>query len=131
MLLDTHVALWTVLDDKRLSRRSRDLISDLNNAVFVSVISLWEIAIKFARRRGSLNDMPVSAAEALDHFNRAGYHILAVSDGHALAVGDLPALHRDPFDRMLIAQARFEPLRLLTADRAVAAYGEGIDLAVS
>jgi PIN domain nuclease of toxin-antitoxin system len=128
LLLDTHVALWAVRDDPRLGQRARGLIADLDNPVYVSVVTLWEIAIKFALRKGRANDMPVSAEDASAIFERAGYEILPVLPQHALGVADLPPARTDPFDRMLIAQARSEPLRLLTSDAAVAAYGEGIEL---
>jgi PIN domain nuclease of toxin-antitoxin system len=128
LLLDTHVALWAVRDDLRLSARARALIADLDNPIFVSVVTLWEVAIKYALRRGRLNDMPISAPTAATLFEQAGYELLSVRPAHALAVAELPPSRTDPFDRMLVAQARTEPLRLLTADRTVAAYGEGIEL---
>ncbi|HEY1753212.1 MAG TPA: type II toxin-antitoxin system VapC family toxin [Caulobacteraceae bacterium] len=128
LLLDTHVALWAVQDDRRLSRRAHDLIADLDNAIFVSVATLWEIAIKHALRKGRANDIPVSAVEAASLFDRAGYELLPILPAHAFAVAELPPARTDPFDRMLIAQARSEPLRLLTSDAAVAAYGDGIEL---
>ena len=127
LLLDTHVALLAVLEDYKLSGRARSLIGDLDNQVFVSVVTLWEIGIKFARRRGRATDMPMSALDALRCFEEAGYGLLNVTAQHALAIGDLPSIHADPFDRMLIAQARSEPLRLLTADTAVASYGSDIE----
>jgi PIN domain nuclease of toxin-antitoxin system len=128
LLLDTHVALWAVRDDPKLSARARELIANLDNPVFVSVVTLWEIAIKYALRRGRPTDMPISAAEAVSVFKRAGYDLLPVLPSHAVAVAALPPARADPFDRMLIAQARTEPLRLLTSDAVVAAYGEGIEL---
>src|SRR5689334_15357665 len=123
LLLDTHVALWGVADFERLKLQTRRLLEDRENEVFVSVVTLWEIAIKFALPKGRPDDMTVSAEEALSEFLEAGYQVLDVTRAHALAVAALPPLHRDPFDRMLVAQARAEPLRLLTADRTVAAYG--------
>ncbi len=92
------------------------------------MVTLWEIAIKFALRKGRPSDMPISAVNASTIFRRAGYELLPVLPQHALAVADLPPARTDPFDRMLIAQARAEPMRLLTSDAAVAAYGEGIEL---
>ncbi|HVN02733.1 MAG TPA: type II toxin-antitoxin system VapC family toxin [Caulobacteraceae bacterium] len=129
LLLDTHVALWGVTDYERLRPETRRLLEDRENEVFVSVVTLWEIAIKHALPKGRTDDMPVSAAQALAEFLEAGFRILDVAAPHAVAVAALPSLHRDPFDRMLIAQARAEPLRLLTVDRTVAAYGAGIELA--
>jgi PIN domain nuclease of toxin-antitoxin system len=128
LLLDTHVAIWELSDDARLSAHARKTIRDPENVVFVSTVSLWEIAIKFARRRGRRDDMPISARQALDLFLSAGYEILAITAQHALAVGDLPSLHADPFDRMLVAQARSEPIHLMTSDATLAAYGPEIEL---
>jgi PIN domain nuclease of toxin-antitoxin system len=127
-LLDTHVAIWAIFDDRRLKPATRRRIIDLDNEIFVSVVTLWEIAIKFARRRGRPNDMPISAAQALTFFADAGYRVLDITAAHALALHALPAIHGDPFDRMLIAQARSEPLRLLTSDATVAAYGDVVEL---
>jgi len=128
LLLDTHVALWAVRDSPRLSSGARSLIADPGNPVYVSVVTLWEIAIKFALRKGRPSDMPISSADAFSYFERAGYELLPVLPRHALAVADLPPARTDPFDRMLVAQARAEPLQLLTSDAGVAAYGGGIEL---
>ncbi len=125
LLLDTHVALWAIADDLRLSVKARELISTPNNEVFVSAVSVWEIAIKHALGRG---DMPVSAAQAMAFFQQAGFVLLSVCAAHAAAAESLPALHADPFDRLLIAQAFEEPLRLLTHDAMVAKYSDQIML---
>ena len=123
LLLDTHVALWAIADDSRLSGAARVLIEAPANDVVVSAVSVWEIAIKHALGRG---DMPVSAAQALAYFQQAGFLMLGVSAAHAAAVEALPAIHADPFDRLLIAQAIHEPLRLVTHDATVAKYGGSI-----
>lgn len=123
LLLDTHVALWAIADDSRLSAAARLLIETSTNEVLVSAVSVWEIAIKHALGRG---DMPISAAQALAFFQQAGFSLLAVSAAHAAAVEALPAIHADPFDRLLVAQAFHEPLRLLTHDVTVARYGGSI-----
>jgi PIN domain nuclease of toxin-antitoxin system len=123
LLLDTHVALWAVTDDARLSNAARSLISDTGNAVFVSAASVWEVSIKHGLARGRPGDMPLSGADALRHFSAAGYEWLPVSPAHAAAVERLPRLHEDPFDRMLLAQAVTEPLSLLTRDPKILAYG--------
>jgi PIN domain nuclease of toxin-antitoxin system len=128
LLLDTHIALWGIADEDRLGAALRRTLEDPANDVFVSVITLWEIAIKFALPKGRPDDMPLSAQDALAEFVEARYQILNVEPAHALAVAELPQLHRDPFDRMLIAQSRAEPLRLFTSDRIVASYGGGIEL---
>lgn len=124
ILLDTHIALWAVTGSRRLSRKSQQFILDADE-VNVSVATLWEIAIKHALGRG---DMPVSSAQALRAFRDAGYELLAIRPEHAVRVEELPALHGDPFDRLLLAQARFEPMTLMTGDRMVSQYGAGIVL---
>lgn len=88
--------------------------------MWVSVAILWEIAIKHSLGRG---DMPVSARDAAGYFGESGFRLLAIQPEHALAVENLPPLHADPFDRLLVAQALVEPMRLLTHDAAVARYG--------
>ena len=122
VLLDTHIALWAVVGSKRLAPRARQLILAADN-VFVSVASLWEIAIKHGLGRG---DMPISSAQALQAFVDAGYELLEIRPGHALAIEGLAAIHGDPFDRMLIAQALAEPLTLITSDAVVARYSPSI-----
>jgi PIN domain nuclease of toxin-antitoxin system len=122
ILLDTQIAIWAPTDTKRLSDRARALIADQANDVFVSAVSVWEIALEFAlgKRSGA---PPFSGAVALDAFTAAGYRMLNVTAHHAAGVENLPLLHADPFDRLLVAQALLEPLRLLTADAALAGYG--------
>ena len=119
LLLDTHIALWAVTASPLLPARAEAAILAAEH-VAVSVASLWEIAIKHALGRG---DMPVSSAEALDAFEDAGYVLLDIKPAHALQVERLDALHRDPFDRLLVAQAMAEPLILLTHDVSVGQYG--------
>ncbi len=123
LLLDTHVALWALVDSPRLSPTARELVLEPANEVWVSAASVWEIAIKHALGRG---DMPVSGDEALAWFRQAGYRLLPIAPEHAAAAGRLPSHHADPFDRLLVAQALVEPFRLLTADATVALYGGGI-----
>lgn len=125
LLLDTHVALWAITDDRRLPSSARAMIASAANAVHVSAVSVWEIGIKHARYP---RDMPVSASDALDWFRESGYLMLDVTSDHAAQVESLPDLHADPFDRMLVAQAVAEPLRLLTHDAAVARYSDTIIL---
>ena len=124
LLLDTHIALWAITDSPRLSGKARRLIADPDNQVVVSAATIWEISIKHALARGGPNDMPISGAEAAGYFREAGYEILAISAAHAAAVEELPPIHADPFDRMLVAQAMEEPLRLLTADPRVLRYSD-------
>ena len=122
VLLDTHIALWAVVGSKRLAPRARDVILGADE-VFVSVASIWEIAIKHSLGRG---DMPISSAQALKAFTDAGYALLGIRPEHAVAVERLAAIHSDPFDRMLVAQALEEPLTLITRDGLVASYSAAI-----
>lgn len=107
-----------------LSRAAWDLLEDPANELAVSAVSVWEIAIKFARRRGKADDMPINGTDALREIAAAEFELLTVKGDHAAAVDALPLHHRDPFDRLLIAQAKSEPMILLTHDRALAAYGD-------
>ena len=90
VLLDTHIGLWAVTDDPKLPTRARELITEPTNDVFVSVANVWEIAIKHALARGGVNDMPISAEEALGYFREAGYMLLDIEPAHAVAVEGLP-----------------------------------------
>lgn len=126
LLLDTHVALWAVTGHKRLSTRAHDLVVDPVNSISVSVVSLWEIAIKHALSRQSETAISLSARRAAEAFMLAGYNMLSVSPSHVLAVEGLPPHHTDPFDRLLVAQAMSEPMRLLTHDAQVAHYSDTI-----
>lgn len=123
LLLDTHVALWAITDSPRLSKRARELIESPKSSVWISAATVWEIAIKHGLGRG---DMPVSSQDALRYFRESGYRFLPVEPEHAAAVEDLPAHHGDPFDRLLVAQAIVEPMRLITHDPVVARYSDTI-----
>jgi PIN domain nuclease of toxin-antitoxin system len=125
ILLDTHVALWAITNDPKLSINARNQIASPRATVWVSVTSLWEIAIKFALGRG---DMPISGMDALNYFKDAGYSLLSIEPEHAIAVETLPHHHQDPFDRLLVAQALVEPMRLITHDATVARYSDSIIL---
>jgi len=116
VLLDTHICLWSILDDPKLSAQARRLVEKATT-VFVSTASLWEVAIKH-----SLGKLPVGADELRDHLLRSGAEFLPVMPEHCLALAGLPSLHSDPFDRMLIAQALVEPLHLITHDEAMRGY---------
>lgn len=117
-----------IADDPRLPVQARTLIADVDNTIVVSAASVWEIAIKHALARGGPNDMPISGAKALRYFQSAGYELLAITAAHAAAVERLKPRHADPFDRLLVAQALSEPLRLLTHDKSVASYSDTIML---
>ncbi|WP_298744132.1 type II toxin-antitoxin system VapC family toxin [uncultured Brevundimonas sp.] len=122
VLLDTHIALWSVKGSPKLSREAVRLIVSADG-VFFSSISLVEIAVKHARGPASPDPILVDARQAHAEFRLAGFTELALTAAHAEALDTLPPLHRDPFDRMLIAQAMTEPMRLLTHDAAMTAYG--------
>lgn len=123
LLLDTHAALWAITDSPRLPQKARDLIASPKTNVWISAASLWEIAIKHALGRG---DMPVSGKNALRYFTASGYRYLSIEPEHTVAEEDLPAHHNDPFDRILVAQALVEPMRLMTHDALVALYSDTI-----
>ncbi len=119
-LLDTHALLWWMLDDERLSPAARETIADVDNELVWSVVGTWEIAIKAGLGR---IDLPGSLADLLGTTLRAqAIAILPIHQAHALRVERLPAHHRDPFDRMLVAQAVEEDLVVVSKDTALAAY---------
>lgn len=124
-LLDTHLLIWASADDSRLSRRTRQLLEDPDNSLIFSAASIWEISIKTGLGRPSFR---LPAAVFRRGLIEAGYLELDITSAHAVAVGELPAIHSDPFDRMLVAQARTEGYPLLTSDRRVAEYGAPVVL---
>lgn len=126
LLLDTHIALWALVDDSKLSSEARARIADPRNDVLVSAATVWEIAIKHALSRGKRSAMPISGTEAVSLFQKAGYHLLGISAEHAAAVEALPPIHADPFDRLLVAQSLIEPLQLITSDAIVARYSDAV-----
>ncbi len=118
LLLDTHTLIWLMEGDPRLSDKARAVIVD-SDEVYVSSASIWEISIK--ARLGKIRTDPEELFELARH---AGLRELPVSARHAIATKALPLLHRDPFDRLLVAQAITEPMRLLTSEAQLAAYSE-------
>lgn len=123
LLLDTHVALWAITNSPKLPMRARELITSPKASIWISTATLWEIAIKHRLGRG---DMPVSSADALRYFQESGYRFLPVEPEHVTATEDLPLHHQDPFDRILVAQALTEPMRLITHDPMVARYSDTV-----
>ena len=118
-LLDTHVLLWAAGQPEKLSRKTRGLLNDPANSLLFSAVSLWEIVIKQTLGRDDFKvDPRLLRRGLLDN----DYGEVAITSEHALAVEGLPPLHRDPFDRMLLAQSHVEGLTLLTADAAVLRY---------
>jgi PIN domain nuclease of toxin-antitoxin system len=115
LLLDTHAVLWWYTVDRRLGHRVRAEVTSNRSTTWVSAVSVWEAAIKFAAGKLRLSDAPadVLADEALV---RVGFRPLSISGAHALKAGVLPPHHGDPFDRMLIAQAQMEDLTIVTSD---------------
>ena len=123
LLLDTHLLLWAASEPECLSAKACALLLDPANHLVFSAASLWEISIKNALERPDFNVDPRRLWRML---LVNGYRELPVTSEHAVAVNELPNLHKDPFDRILVAQARVEGLLLLTADEAVAKYGDGV-----
>ncbi|MEK6608480.1 MAG: type II toxin-antitoxin system VapC family toxin [Myxococcota bacterium] len=121
LLLDTCTFLWMLGESERLGPRARDALLDSSRQVFLSAASSWEIAIKV--RLGKLRLLGSPGALIPAQLDRNGITPLAVEHAHALATAELAAHHRDPFDRLLIAQARIERMTLVTPDAAFAPYG--------
>ena len=125
LLLDTHILLWALADDPRLDARARSWIEDPSNLVLFSAASIWEIAIKSALNRTRFGVSPTEIAEAA---RLTGFTELPVHAAAAALVADLPMLHRDPFDRLLVAQAISETVRLVTSDPLLRPYSELVTL---
>lgn len=122
-LIDTHLLIWAVADSGKLSPIARRIFSDPKAECFYSAASIWEISIK---RMKHPDKMPLSGVQARKLFLEAGFLELPITSVHAVSVTDLPDVHGDPFDRMLIAQAGIEGMTLVTHDAMVAKYGCGI-----
>lgn len=119
LLLDTHVLLWAAGEPDRLTDQARSLLEDPANQLYFSPVSLWEVAIKSGLGRADFQVDPGSMRRGLiDN----GYEELPISGQHAVHIATLPPIHRDPFDRMLVAQAQVEGITLLTVDVLVARY---------
>ena len=126
LLVDTHLLLWSASSPARISRKTRALLNDPNNELFFSAASLWEISIKNTLGRDDFSvDNGLLRRGLLDN----GWQELAIDGGHAIAVERLPALHKDPFDRMLVAQAQEEGMVLVTTDKVLQQYQVTVKLA--
>ncbi|WP_285416155.1 type II toxin-antitoxin system VapC family toxin [Pseudomonas sp. efr-133-TYG-5] len=121
LLLDTHILLWALSDDARLSSKARTTIENAGE-IYVSAATFWEMAIKVG-----LGKLQVDLEQIRQFSLDSGFIELPVTSEHAIAVRDLEPLHRDPFDRLIVATALSEPMKLLTADPLVAQY---TDLAI-
>lgn len=120
LLLDTHVAIWTLTEPRRIASRIFEAIGDPENEVKVSAVAVWEVAIK--HRLGRPDSPPFSGHEAIGHFAQAGFAPLDVTATHAAMVQRLPPLHADPFDRLMLAQAIVEGMQFVTYDRHLSRY---------
>ena len=125
LLLDTHLLLWAAGEPKKLSLKARRLMTDTGNELMFSAASVWEVAIKRALGRADFQvDTRLFRRGLIDN----GYVELPVLSAHAVAVESLPPIHKDPFDRLLVAQSLVEGIVLLTSDVTVAQYGGSIRL---
>lgn len=123
LLLDTHLLLWLAADPARLPDEARTLINDESVDSYFSVASLWEVTIKSGLGR---RDFHVDSRVLRRGLLESGFPELAIEAHHVAALEDLPLLHRDPFDRLLVSQARAEGLVLLTVDRRLEGYGASV-----
>jgi PIN domain nuclease of toxin-antitoxin system len=121
VLLDTHILLWWLKDDRKLSNVAADIIENTANDIFISAVNAWEISIK-----KSLGRIQIDMDQFLESITNSGLGVLNVTVNHACQVSNLPGHHKDPFDRMLIAQSIFEPMRLLTHDETLMQYGKHV-----
>lgn len=122
LLLDTNIFLWAIRDDRRLSKAARLKIQNADE-VYISSASIWEIIIKM-----KLNKLEVDPTQLMNAIIESEFIELPITAKHAVTVADLPDIHRDPFDRILVAQAICEPLILLTADSTIEQYSDLVEL---
>ena len=120
LLLDTHILLWWLNDDPALSHTASELIQEPENVIFISAVSMWEIWLKFSLDKLRL---PEDFEQKLE---QEGFEALPLTAAHARQVANLEWRHRDPFDRLLIAQAQSSRLRFLTSDGKIGAYGDAV-----
>ncbi len=124
LLLDTHILLWWIKNNKHLTTKARQLIENQRNVVIVSAASMWELAVKRA-----VGKIEVDLTQLEQYITAGDFETLSITMHHAVAVSDLPMHHRDPFDRMLLAQCIVESAQLLTSDAALKAYGKFVVIA--
>ena len=126
LLLDTHIALWALADSPQLSPRARELILDMNNQIYLSVASIWEVQIKHAAHP---DRMLVTSERFCELCQRAGDELLSIGKRHVLHLAALSRMdgakpHKDPFDRILVCQAAEENMKLVTHDSLIVGYDE-------
>ncbi len=120
ILFDTHVLLWIAFDKQdKFSKRTLSILNDSNNNFYVSIATIWEIAIKSALKKP---DFDVDVNKIVSKLETFGFNILPISIHHVVKVADLPLIHNDPFDRLLIVQAKQENFKLLTVDEKILKY---------
>ncbi len=125
-LLDTHILIWWLADDSRLSQKVRDILENPDNFIFVSVVNAWEMSIKLKTdsnqlAQGKKLKLSIGLQEC---FLKTGFEVLPIKLEHAFAIKELSTIHKDPFDRMLIAQAISEECVLISADKKIGRYPE-------
>lgn len=122
ILLDTHIFLWCVNDDRQLTKKARSIIKNATS-VYVSSVSIWEAAIK-----SKLGKLQVKIDELVSSIASSGFEELPITASHAANVYHLPDIHKDPFDRLLISQALSEPLKLITNDIILQQYSDLVEI---
>ncbi|MCL2873447.1 MAG: type II toxin-antitoxin system VapC family toxin [Defluviitaleaceae bacterium] len=119
IILDTHVAIWFFEGDKRLSKSAIDAICDLDNMIYVSIASVWEVSIKLSTGKLKFDG---GIENFIETIYKNEFELLGISPRHTKTIAELPFIHRDPFDRMLVAQAIAEDMAILTVDENIARY---------
>lgn len=124
VLLDTHIILWSLANDSKLSQKARNIIEDDENEIYYSVVSIWETELKHLMHKV---EMPLNGMEAASYCREAGYLELGLSDAHIFTLAELrrkenASPHKDPFDKILLCQAKQEKMQFLTHDKLLLAY---------
>lgn len=132
ILLDTHIILWALDDNPRLSKQARDLIIDSKNDIYYSTASVWETSIKYMSKPDKIR---VSGSELSEFCQKMGYHMISINDTHVKALETLvyhnqSQMHNDPFDRIMIAQAKADGLKFVTHDSKIPFYEESCVMVV-
>ena len=125
MLFDTHLLIWAALGYRRLSQGAKDAIAEAGVTATFSLVSIWEAAIKHGLRK---NDFPIPLRPLRNGLRASGWKEFIIYPDHVMAVGELPLLHGDPFDKLLVTQSSVEGMTFVTADRQLAEFGKNIRL---